>query len=1176
MIIRNAAELKMTALLAFLLVIGLVHEGSSQRISNLRMAFISTVPDTVAIDSVSIIPGSAALWNDSVMIDTAAYRLDFARAQIVWNKSDSSYLSLGTGTYRIVYRVFPLSFVQSFQHKDMGRIEKQYKGLYNPFEYNERTDDFDIFKLQGLNRTGSISRGVSFGNAQDVVVNSSLNLQLSGKLNDNVEILASVTDNNVPIQAEGNTQQIQDFDKVFIQLSNQNNRLLAGDFELTRPESYFMNFYKKGQGGVFSTRINLSPGKDSANFHRMNATVSASISKGKYARNVIQGTEANQGPYRLTGVDNELYIVILSGSEKVFVDGLPMMRGQEFDYIIDYNTAQLTFTSKRLITKDSRITVEFQYSEKNYSRSLIYFNDTYEQKNLRLKLNVYSEQDARNQPLLQTIDDEQKEFLAGIGDSIQQAFYLNQQRIEFTDGEVLYVKRDTVYGGIDTSIFVYSPTAGTDTAFYRVGFSFKGINFGNYNALNNDLANGKVYEWVAPVFDGTRWVPQGSYEPNTLLITPKKQQLLTLGADYLISKNTSVSVEGAASNYDANLYSDKHKGDNSGYAGTVTMKHIQPFRKDWNIIASANAEHVNKLFRPVETFRNVEFARDWNLGTLPINENENAGSLSIGVSKLAKHHLNYQFRTFQKGPVYKGYMHIVSLGTGYKGFTLLSDASYLTTGGTLVRSNFFRNKADLSKRIKKWVIGVNEQQERNSILVPGTDTLLHSSFFYQQWQAYLALADSSQRKFRTDFTQRYDYTPRNNKYKLATVADNASVSLEVQPNANSRFETGAIYRRLRINDTTLTALKDENSLLSHLQLDLTLLKGGLVLNTYYEVGTGQELKKEYSFIQVAPGTGSFIWNDYNNDSIKTLNEFEIAAFAAEADYIKIYTPTNDYIKTYTNQFSQVLNINPVSFLKQEGLGKLVGRFNNQLALKVDNKITNKELEPQLNPFSNSVDDSSLISTNSSIRNTLFFNRSSAVFGMDATYQELRNKSLLTNGFESRIQKYVNSNIRWNITKVFGVNIFGENGYKQNLSAFDTKRDFYIRYGSIEPKFSIQPGNHFRATLSYEYKLKKNSLGETRELSSQDDFGLELKYSSIKRGAITGRINYIHIAFNGLENNSIAYEMLEGLKTGRNLTWGVSAQQSLSGSLQLNINYEGRKSPEVKAIHTGGVQLTAYF
>jgi hypothetical protein len=1155
-------------ILTFLLLTCIVFQSKAQQISNLRVIYASPLQDTVRVDSLSLVPGSGALWSDTLLVDTSAYRVDAAAGLLIWNKSATTYKNLGNDSLRFVYRVFPFSFSHSFHHKDRSRIETQYKGLYNPFEYNEKSDDFDIFKLQGLNHTGSISRGVSFGNAQDVVVNSSLNLQLSGKLNENIEILASVTDNNVPIQPEGNTQQIQDFDKVFIQLSNQNSRLIAGDFELSRPESYFMNFYKKAQGGILSTRLNLTPANDSAHYHMMNATVSASISKGKYSRQVIQGIEANQGPYRLTGADNELFIVILSGSEKVYVDGVHMTRGQEYDYVIDYNTAQLTFTAKRLITKDSRITVEFQYSDKNYSRSLIFFNDTYEQKNLKLKLNVYSEQDAKNQPLLQSIDEAQKILLAGIGDSIQNAIYPNVDSVAYSNSELLYEKRDTVIGAITYSIYVYS----TDSlnAFFRVGFSFTGTNSGNYVAINNE--RGRVYAWVAPV----NGVPQGAYEPVTLIITPKKQQMLTLGADYLLGKNTAISGEGAVSNNDVNLYSDKNKGDDAGFAGSISIRHLQPLKKDWNLIASLQAEHEDKEFKPIEAFRNVEFTRDWNLGTVPIYEDENGGSFSIGVTRQNIDFINYQFRTFQKGAVYKGYMHMLNFGSRYKGFALLGDASYLTTSGTLVRSNYLRQKADLSKLIKKWVVGVNEQVENNSILDPLRDTLLYTSFSYRQWQAYFALADSSSKRFRTDFTQRYDYTPRNNEYKLATVADNASVSLELQPNPASRFETGAIYRRLRINDSTITFLQEENSLLSHLQLDLTILKGAFVLNTYYEVGTGQELKKEYTFIEVPPGEGAYIWNDYDSNNIKTLNEFELAAFAAEANYIKLYTPTNEYIRTHSNQVSQVLNINPSALIRKESPFGFLNVFNDQLAFKIDNKTTGEKLDAQLNPFSSTVNDSSLVSTNSTFRNTIFFNRSSAVFGMDFTYQGLRNKSLLTNGFESRIQRSINGNVRWNISRLFGTSVFGENGYKQNLSDFFSARDYYIRYGSVEPKFTIQPGNNFRATISYEYTIKRNALGDTNELSTQDNFGLELKYSSIKRGAITGKINYINIAYNGLENTSIAYEMLEGLKTGKNMTWSISAQQNLTGSLQLNINYEGRKSPDVKAVHTGGVQLTAYF
>ena len=49
-----------------------------------------------------------------------------------------------------------------------------------------------IFEFGNVNYNGSFGRGLSFGNQQDVVLNSTLNLQLSGFLADSIQVAAAI------------------------------------------------------------------------------------------------------------------------------------------------------------------------------------------------------------------------------------------------------------------------------------------------------------------------------------------------------------------------------------------------------------------------------------------------------------------------------------------------------------------------------------------------------------------------------------------------------------------------------------------------------------------------------------------------------------------------------------------------------------------------------------------------------------------------------------------------------------------------------------------------------------------------------------------------------------------------------------------------------------------------
>ena len=122
----------------------------------------------------------------------------------------------------------------------------------------------------------------------------------------------------------------------------------------------------------------------------------------------------------------------------------------------------------------------------------------------------------------------------------------------------------------------------------------------------------------------------------------------------------------------------------------------------------------------------------------------------------------------------------------------------------------------------------------------------------------------------------------------------------------------------------------------------------------------------------------------------------------------------------------------------------------------------------------------------------------------------------------------------------------------------------------------QFNSDFRTTFTLNFKHQKNEIELGGEKSFNSKIGAILRYNVLKKGTISAQLNLINNHFEGINNSSIAYEMLDGLQPGNNATWSVVFQRTISNGIQLNLNYEGRKSNAIQTIHTGGVQVRAYF
>lgn len=1096
------------------------------------------------------------------LLDERTYSVNESESKIIFK-------TIPSDTITIIWRTFSADLSKEYAHKSQKVLQADNMGFVNPFSYSINEKNNDPFLTEGLNKSGSVSRGISFGNNQNLAVNSSLNLQMSGKISDKLNVQASVTDDNIPIQPDGNTQQLQDFDQVFIKVYDDKTSLVAGDFWMKKPQGYFLNYNKRTQGASFTTRVgNQTNGKGI-----YETKLSAAVSKGKFSRNVIQGIEGNQGPYKLKGSENETFIIVLAGTEQVYIDGQLLQRGQENDYIIDYNTSELTFTANRMVTKDRRIVVEFQYSDKSYARSIIELSNTFSKGKVKSWLNVYSEQDSKNQPLQQDLDDSDRALLSSVGDSIQDAFTVSIDSIGYDDNLVLYKMVDSL--GYD-SVFVFSTNS--DSAHYKVSFTNVGSGKGNY--IQADFtAIGRTFQWVAPDTVGINIINNGNYEPVILLVTPKKRQMVSAGMEYQFSKNTKAFVEMAASGYDINTFSTTNNGDDFGYGGRLVFDSKAPLRSknnDVKLTTNVQFETVSSTFNRIERFRAVEFERNWNILNRTITNDQYIADAEVSISKDRFGKLGIGANTFFAGTEYTGIINKVNGQLKTNGWNANLVGSYLTTKG-FTKSQFIRHKLHAFKQLSFITIGFRDDHEYNRFYYQNTDSLLRNSYRWYDYEIYLQNPDTNKNRYNIFYRQRNDWLADTNVMRPSAIARHYGFSFDLIKNPKNMLRGKMAYRKLEITDSTLTSQKPDETIITRLEYDLKAFKSAITISTFYEIGTGQELKREFIYLEVPAGQGIYTWIDYNGNNIKELNEFEIAAFPDQATYIRSFTPTNEYVRTYTNQFSQSLNLNPATVWKnKKGLKKRLSVFSNQTALRIDRKTNNEDLLSRYNPFVENVSDTSLITLNSSLRNTFFINRTGQVFGADYTYQETKGKTLLTNGFDSRNNTFHLVKIRWNFNSVFSLNTEAESGNKSNASDFLSGRNYSIRYYGINPKFNIQPTTTFRITMSVEYTDKANKTELGGETAKILDAGTEMRYNMVNKGTILANFNFINIDYVGATNSSLAFEMLNALKPGKNFTWTTTFQQNLSKNMQLNLIYNGRKSETNKSIHTGSVQVRAFF
>jgi len=1116
---------------------------AQQKSKVFRTKTILVVSDTLQIDSVSISPYDFRVFYQQKQLDATTYRIDFAKAQLIVDSEKYAELT-------IKYKTLPQFLTKTYSAFDKKIIAPHTTDLSRIYKAKPRTKKNNFIPFDGLQTSGSISRGLSMGNNQDAVVDSKFDLQISGNLSENIKIRASITDSNVPVQENGFTQHLNEFDRVFIEMYSKHWKVQAGDINLSNTDNYFMRFTKK----VAGVQLNANITNDE---HDIRFFASGALVRGEFARNTFVGQESNQGPYKITGTTNEQYILLVSGSERVYSNGILLKQGENHDYIIDYNTAELTFNPTYPITANMRITIEYQFSDRNYTRFATYNGASYTTDKLDLGINFYNENDVKSQTLQQNLSDNQKEILALAGNNISQMIVPSAFADAYEENKIQY-KKEVING---KNIFTFSTNP--DDAVFTVRFTYVGEQQGDYQ-IQTTIASGRIYKYIAPI----NGISQGNYKPIVQLIAPNKLQLAVVTANYHPNIKTKINSEFAYSVNDANLFSSLDDVNNKGFAGKIDWQQTL-VDKAWKLKSTINLEMVHKNFKTIERFRAIEFARDWDL----INPLGSQQFLSTGLSLSHKNKgsIAYQFENLNFSENFNGIKHAVFSNLKFKNTKIKAKASFLNTDSELYGSKFSRLDATIKHHFKKSWLGGKLNLEDNQRKDKVTKQFSNLSHKFVEYEAFMGMGDTA--RVYAEFGYAYSTTDSLQLNTIQRVNNGNTYFLRSKLVQSKTADVSLFlnYRTVK-NLNSNRKPSGEESLNSRILYRQQLFKNMMTFQTVFQTSSGTLPQQEFSYIEVDTGLGFYTWIDYNANGIQELDEFEIAQFQDQANYIRVLLPTIKFIKTHQNKFSQSLLINPSNWSNQKGFKKVLSHFTNQSSILIDSKKERLGNRFQFNPFD--IGDA-VLALQFNIRNSLFYNRGRQHYSTTYSYLESRNKTSFSVGDQENTIKSHQLLFSHKLGEFWLTDVKGIHSVTTSESQSFSSRNYSLNAYEINPKLSYLYSKTSRLEFFYHFKNKENHVLNFEHLKSHQ-FGLNYRLTRNKKFSINANINYIEHQFQGSLNSPVAYQMLEGLQPGTNYTWSLTFQKRITSYLDINFNYLGRKSETSKMIHTGNLQLRASF
>ncbi len=476
-----------------------------------------------------------------------------------------------TDSLVVIYRALPVWLEKSYGRPLVspasGTVNTAFVPTGSSMPYDPRSGS-------EINISGAKTFRFSARTAGNSEFNQSLDLKIAGELKPGLEITGSISDRGYdPVYGTANSR-LNEIDKINIRLKSSRLTAQVGDINVNPL------MMPGGSRSVSGASFMLG-------YPHWYVHGTVARPKGLFESFSFYGRDGYQGPYQV-GTGNSA-TAIVPGSETVWLDGIPLERGANKDYTMDYVTGRITFNVTRFIDNRSRIEIDYEPLATRYKGELFAVGTGAHTPDSALffSVDILREGDDRRQPLAGELSSSDRALLEAAGDEPAYRYGVT------ADSAGNY---SLVTDSLPDTVFNF---VGDGKGDYNITFSYVGPSAGDYKFLGNGR-----YEYVGD--------SRGDYQPVIILVAPVRTDYMQA----LVGTRNNFIGEFKAdirrSVYDRNLLSSLDDKDNEAWYYSLQSQ------KNWNWNERRNELYfrrrvVENNYKTLSRINLADFNRDFML-----------------------------------------------------------------------------------------------------------------------------------------------------------------------------------------------------------------------------------------------------------------------------------------------------------------------------------------------------------------------------------------------------------------------------------------------------------------------------------------------------------------------------------------------------------------------------------